>query len=101
MAVETIAKELLVLDPTTGPEPVQATMASRPATLDGKVLGLLDNGKPNSDKILDKVAELLAEKYKLAGVVKKRKLNATKEAPDEMLDEMAEECQFAIVGVGD
>ena len=101
MSVEPLVKELWVLDPTTEPEPVQAAMALRLDTLDGKVLGILDNAKPNAGKILDMVGELVAKRYNLAGVVRKQKTRPSKGAPQEMLDEMAEECHFAIVGVGD
>ena len=101
MNVELLFQESWVLDPTTEPEPVKASMALRPDTLDGKVLGILDNGKPNAKRLLDLVGELVTERYNLAGVVKRQKLDATKEAPQEMLDEMAEECNIAIVGVGD
>ncbi len=101
MAVKALVKELWILDPTTQPETVPARMAIRPDTLDGKVAGLLDNSKPNANKILDLVVKLVAKKYDLAGVVRRRKLTASKGAPQELLDEMAEECHFAIVGVGD
>ena len=101
MGVETLVKELWVLDPTTTPEPMPAEMAPRPDTLDGRVMGILDNTKPNADKILGIVGELVAKRYRLAGVMKRRKPSGNKGAPPEMLDEMAEECHFAIVGVGD
>ena len=101
MVVETSVQELLVLDPTTSPEPVEVTTAPRPDTLDGKVMGLLDNGKLNAGRVLDLVGEIIARKYNLAGVVRKRKADASHGAPEAMLDELAEECQFAIVGVGD
>ena len=101
MAEEALVEGLLILDPTTGPEPMQVAMAVRPDTLDGKVVGFLDNGKDNADKLLDLVAEIVAKRHKLAGAVRRRKPNGSKGAPPEMLDEMAEECDVAIVGVGD
>ena len=66
-----------------------------------KVLGILDNAKPNADRRLDMVAELIAKKYERAGVVKRRKPGASRGAPQEILDELARECDFVIVGVGD
>ena len=96
-----MTQELLVLDPTTKPEPVEALMNPRPATLKGKVLGILDNSKPNADKILDMLAKSLAERFSLSGVVKKRKLIPSRGAPDEILDEMAKQCDFVVTGVGD
>ena len=101
MAVDTLVEGLWVLDPTIDPEPVEASMAPRPDTLDGKVVGFLDNTKPNADKILSMVEELMAKRYNLAGVIRKRKPAASKGAPQEMLDEMAKKCHFVIVGVGD
>ena len=101
MTVEKPITKLLVLDPTVVPEAAEASMAPRLDTLDGKVLGLLDNRKFNSNKVLDLVAEQLAEKYKLAGVMRRRKPNASKGVPDEMLNELVEGCQAVIVGVGD
>lgn len=96
-----MTKKLLVLDPTTEPEKVEASMAPRLPGLDGKVLGLLDNSKPNSDRILDMVAGILGSRYKLAGVVKRRKPGPGRGAPKEMLDELASESNFVIAGVGD
>ncbi len=95
------ADKLVVLDPTCEPETEAAMTASRLASLDGKVVGLLDNAKPNSDRILDMVASLLGEKYRLAGIVRKRKRNASEPAKQELLEEMARECQYVITGVGD
>lgn len=101
MSVEPFVKELWVLDPTTEPDHVEASMALRPDTLDGKLLGILDNAKPNADKILDMVGEVVATSYNLAGLVKRQKPDPTRGAPQEILDEMAEQCHIAIVGVGD
>ena len=101
MSIEASAKSLLVLDPTTDPEVVEVSTAVRPASLDGKILGVLDNAKPNSDRILHEVARLLGIKYKVVRVVERRKPNASRGAPKELLDELAREAQFVVTGVGD
>ena len=101
MTHETSVKGMWVLDPTTEPEPMQAEVASRLDTLDNKVLGILDNAKPKADKVLEKVSDMLVNRYNLAGVVKRQKPSASKAAPSEMLDEIAEQCDFAITGGGD
>ena len=41
----------------------------RPGDLNGKTLGLLENHKANSDKVLHRLGEILKEKYDLHGVV--------------------------------
>ena len=101
MTAEKLVRKLIILEPTTDPEPVAVSITARPDTLDGKVLCLLDNSKPNADKILEVVAGELAKRYNLSGVVRKRKFDLSKRAPQDMLDEIAEECDVAIVGVGD
>ena len=101
MAVDKLVGKLIILEPTMDPEPVAVSIAIRPDTLDGKVLCLLDNSKLNADKILELIAGELAKRYSLSGVVRKRKSNLSKCAPQDVLDEIAEECDIAIVGVGD
>ena len=101
MAIKASVEGLSILDPTTKPEPVQTTMASRPETMDGKVVCLLSNGKLNADRIMDLVTEEIAKRYKLGGVVRMRKPSISKPAPGDMLDEIAGKCHFAITAVGD
>ena len=45
-----------------------SNLAQRPATLDGKVLGLLPNWRPSAIHILKSLGELLAERYKLKAI---------------------------------
>ncbi|MBI1845898.1 MAG: hypothetical protein HYR86_02870, partial [Candidatus Rokubacteria bacterium] len=56
------------LDPTVAPDVGEATAATRVAGLDGKVIGLLSNGKVNADRLLDLVREGLAARYRLRRV---------------------------------
>jgi len=49
-----------VLDPIGTVEHHVRALASRPATLQGRRVGILDNSKPNADVLLGRVAELLA-----------------------------------------
>lgn len=92
---------LVVLDPTSPPLPVDARLARRPETLDGKVLGLLDNHKRNAELLLDNVRELLAERYELGGVVKRSKPDVSRPCPDKTVDELAAECDVLVTAIGD
>ena len=58
-----VAERLQVLDPTVQAIPEDAVVAERPDTLDGKVVGLLANGKINSEEILALTQEVLADRY--------------------------------------
>jgi hypothetical protein len=44
-------------------------LASRPSTLDGKVVGLLPNWRPSAVHILKAIGTLLEERYRLKAVV--------------------------------
>ena len=99
MAIQTTG--LVVLDPTVEPMPAHASMAPRPESLDGKTLGLLANGKRNSDRLLDKVGTLLAEHYQLNGIVARNKGTASRPCPDSLLQELLAQCDVVVTGVGD
>ena len=89
------------------PEGKAQTSAKRVAALPrfhdlrGKVIGLLDNSKPNADKLGDRFEQLLREKYGVAGVVRRRKITAQQGAPKEYLDELASQADFILSGLGD
>jgi hypothetical protein len=69
--------------------------------LGGKVVGLLDNSKPNADKLEERFAELLKERLGVAGVVVRRKLTAQQGAPKQYLDQLAAQADFVLSGLGD
>ena len=69
--------------------------------LRGKVVGLLDNSKPNADLLGERLAALLKERYGVAGVVKRRKITAQQGAPKDDLDELASQADFILSGLGD
>ena len=97
----TTATMVEVLDPTVAPIPSSAVRAPRPDTLDGKTVGLLANGKPNADELLELVQEVLSDRYEFKEVVARNKGNASRPCPKDLLEEMAEECDIVITSTGD
>ena len=95
------AVKLQALDPTVQPIPEEAVVAERPDTLDGKVIGLLANGKINSEEILALTQEVLADRYEFKGVVARNKRNASRPCPDEIMDELVDLCDVVITSSGD
>jgi hypothetical protein len=94
---------MIVLSPEGKAQTSSARVASLPrfADLRGKVIGFLDNSKPNADKLAERFAELLKEKYGVAGLISRRKLTAQQGAPKEYLDELAAQADFVLTGLGD
>jgi len=70
-------------------------------TLDGVRLGLLGNSKLNADNVLLAVGELLKERYALKSVFVRSKPSFGKPAPDDVVQEMLENSDIVIAGVGD
>jgi hypothetical protein len=91
---------ITVLDPTGRGTPRAFRQAPRLDDLNGKVLGILWNGKPNGDILLRRIQESLARSFKLSGVIRRKK--AAVDVPaKEILRELALEADFIINGNGD
>lgn len=97
----TTATRLEVLDPTVEPIPAHAVIAPRPETLNGTVIGLLANGKHNSDVILEMIQEILADRFEFKAVVVRNKGNASRPCPKDMMKELIEQCDVVITASGD
>jgi len=88
-------------------EPISRTgLASRIVwrpldSLQGKVIGFIDNSKPNFQLLADDLSELLMTRYGAASVVRHRKRSASIPAPDTVLADIAEKCDLVITGSGD
>lgn len=90
-----------ILDPTARTEPEEKEIAQRLEDLEGKAVGLLDNGKPNAGVLLARLGELLTQKYGVARVVMKRKYMGVNNPAGPLLEELALECQVVVTGSGD
>ncbi len=95
-----MAVKMDFVDPTAGSTSEAISMAPRPADLSGKVLGILDNTKEQADIILQTLGEALREKYGVKEVIMRRKEHYSKPAPDEMIEEMADQCDVVICALG-
>jgi len=91
-----------ILDPTvSAEESAGIAVAKRVADLDGKVLGLLHNGKVNGDHLLQQVREQLEARYRLGGLVVIRKSSASRVAEEAILDHLAQKCDVVVTAIGD
>lgn len=71
------------------------------STLDGVRVGLLGNSKLNADNVLLAIGDLLKERYALKSVFVRSKPNFGKPAPDDVVQEMVDNSDVIITGVGD
>lgn len=96
-----MSSPLTVLDPTESGAPARsAELVDLPRDLAGVRVGLLDDGKPNSDRFL----ALLAERFLGLGATlyaTERKPSIGRLAPPQTLVGLAGDCDLVVTGVGD
>jgi hypothetical protein len=91
---------ITVLNPTSATEAQPLRMARRLTSLDGALVGFLDNGKVNTDRIFQHVERDLREQYGVREVVWRRKHNFSAPAPATLLAELSA-CDAILTGIGD
>jgi hypothetical protein len=94
---------MIVLSPEGKARTSAARVAGLPrfSDLRGKTVGLLDNSKPNADKLEERFEQLLRDRFGIDRVVKRRKITAQQGAPKAYLDELAAQADFILSGLGD
>ncbi len=94
---------MIVLSPEGKAKSSAAKIApvARFTSLQGKIIGVLDNSKPNADKLAERLAALLQERYGVAKVITRRKLTAQQGAPKQYIEELAAQTDFVLAGLGD
>ena len=90
-----------ILDPTTEAATQTIAWAPRPAALAGKRVALIENTKFNSDRLLQKIGEVLKAEYGAAETRMWRKKNASVPAHDEIIQEVRKTCDVVVAGIGD
>lgn len=88
------------LDPTASVAKPRKT-APRPASLDGKVVTLLDISKAKGGDLLDRLEELLRERAHPRDVVRKRKPTFARPAPDALRREIVAGSDVVVEALAD
>ncbi len=70
-------------------------------SLRGRVVGFIDNAKPNFNDLVDDLGELLVSRYGVREVIKRRKRAASVPAAEAVINELAGACDLVITGSGD
>jgi hypothetical protein len=90
-----------LLDPTVEATKQPIGYVDRPHSLAGKRVGLIENTKFNSDKLLMRIGEILKAEYGVAETRMFRKHNSSVPAHDEIVQEVRKTCDVIVAGVGD
>jgi hypothetical protein len=88
-----------LLDPTGERRPAARERVTRPGTLEGLTVGLLDISKPRGDVFLDRLEVLLAGRG--VEVLRFRKPTFTKPAPIDLRREIGVRCDAVVEALAD
>jgi hypothetical protein len=91
---------LRVLDPRLAADGEATRMAPALATLEGALIGLLDNAKIGTERFYDHVEEILKTRYRVRELIRRRKPDSSRPVPPEMLAEMSA-ADGIVSGIGD
>lgn len=90
-----------VFDPTTEVTGRRIAYAPRPKSLEGLRVGLIDNTKHNSDKLLLRIAERLEREHGAKAHTIRRKKSAGAAPHAEIIEDYKANCDVIVAGVGD
>ena len=91
---------LKFLDPRASVNPADRPLVPGLDTLEGKVIGIIDNGQSNSTTMFQELAQLLQERFHPAEVLFKTKPTHMQGAPKAIVEEFVSRCDAVITGLG-
>jgi hypothetical protein len=94
-------KKFEVFDPTTEAKEQPIAFAPRPESLHNLRIGLVENTKFNSDRLLLKIAAILEGDYGAKDHVIRSKHGPSVPAHEEIVKEFVANCDVVIAGIGD
>ena len=92
--------KLRMLDPRASANPGERPVVPGLATLEGKVIGIIDNGQSNSTAMFKELVQLLQKTFRPGEVIFKTKPTHMQGAPKGMMEEMVSRCDAVITGLG-
>ena len=99
-----MTQTVTLFDPTAPAREAQPASAASARTLEnlvGKVVGFIDNAKPNFNNLVDAIESLLTTQHGVERVLKIRKRAASIPAETAAIDALSAECDLIITGSGD
>ena len=94
-------RRMTLVDPTTEPVVPEFAGAPRLVALKNKRIGVIDDSKVNAKEWLKELTDILDARYGIASIKYHAKPSASKPADPAIVEELAKECDYVIVGVGD
>ena len=96
-----MSSSMLVYEPVAPCLTLQRQSRQSLNSLAGKVIGFIDNSKPNFNLLVEDLSRILVEKHGVKSIVRRRKRSASQGAPDAMMNELVAQADAIIAGSGD
>ena len=91
---------LKFLDPRATVNPQERPSMAGLDSLEGKVIGIIDNGQANSTTMFQELANLVQERFKPKEVIFRTKPTHMQGAPKIIMEEIVNRCDAVITGLG-
>jgi len=91
---------LKFLDPRATVNPQERPAVPGLDSLEGKVIGIIDNGQANSTTMFQELAKLIQEKFNAREVVFRTKPTHMQGAPKALMEDLVNRCDAMITGLG-
>ena len=91
---------LKMLDPRGSINPKDQPLVPGLDALEGKVVGIIDNGQSNSTAMFQQLARLIEERFRPKEVVFCTKPTHMQGAPKPLMEEIVSRCDAIITGLG-
>ena len=94
-------RTILILDPCPEETPEELGVSAQLPSLQGKVIGLLENRKQHADIFLQELQKVLEQDYGAEKVVYATKFTFSAACADDTIESLVEECDAVIHGIAD
>ena len=90
-----------ILDPCPEDVPEELGLSHQLPSLEGKVVGLLENRKHHADSFLQELEKVLRQEYGAKKVIYNTKFSYSAPCAEETLSAMVEECDAVVHAIAD
>jgi len=88
------------LDPRATINPKDRPLVAGLDSLEGKTIGIIDNGQSNSTSMFQELAKLVQERFDVKQVIFRTKPTHMQGAPKPLVEEIVSRCDAIITGLG-
>jgi hypothetical protein len=98
--LEDFVATIKFLDPRANVNPGDRPAVLGLDSLEGKIIGIIDNGQSNSTSMFQELAKLLQQRFHTGEIIFRTKPTHMQGAPQPIMEAMLSRCDAVITGLG-